>query len=110
MRNLRFLIAAMIVFGSIAATAEADWMTFTGGPVSAIGTWSGGMQLSGSALVTASNFINGNNATPFIGLTPIGVTNLSPDYFATTLQPNTGPAVNSIGTPYNDAADKYHVV
>jgi hypothetical protein len=109
MRSLRAFAVLSIVFAT-AATARADWMTFTGGPVNAIGSWSGGMQLSGSAIVTASNFTNGNNATAFIGLTPISVPNLSPDYFATALQPNPGPAVNSIGTPYNDAGDKYHVV
>jgi hypothetical protein len=86
-------------------------MQFSGGGVAASGTWPGGNLLAGTATVTASNFINGNNATPFIGLTPINVgPPLSADYVATTLQPNPGPTVSSIGTPYNDAGDQYHVV
>ena len=85
-------------------------MTFAGGPAVAVGTWPAGNVLSGAAVVTASNFVNGNLSTPFIGLTPITVSNLSPDYFATSLIPNAGPVVTSIGTPYNDAGDKYHVV
>jgi hypothetical protein len=108
MRNYQLIVAMLIAIP--AATAHAGWMGFTGGPVVANGTWPGGSQLAGTALVTASNFINGNNATPAIGLLPINVTNLSADYFATTLQPNFGPSVSSIGTPYNDAGDKYHVV
>jgi hypothetical protein len=83
---------------------------FTGGPVLANGTWPAGSALSGTATATASAFINGNLATGPIGLTPISVgPALSPDYFATGLAPNPGPAVTSIGTPYNDTGDKYHV-
>jgi hypothetical protein len=109
MRSIR-LIAALLMAG-LAPTANAAWMGFTGGPVVANGTWPGGSQLSGTAVVTASNFVNGNNATPLIGLTPITAgPPLSADYFATTLQPNPGPSVSSIGTPYNDTGDKYHVV
>jgi hypothetical protein len=109
MRNLR-LIAALLI-ASQAAPAHAAWMGFVGGPAVAIGTWPGGSQLAGTAVVTASNFVNGNNATPLIGLTPITVgPPLSPDYFATALLPNPGPSVSSIGTPYNDAGDMYHVV
>jgi len=111
MRNLRFLTALLILYGSLAATAHASWMTFTGGLVVATGTWPGGSQLSGTALVTASNFINGNLSTGPTGVTPISVgPGLSADYVATSLQPNPGPFVSSIGTPYNDAGDKYHVV
>ena len=69
------------------------------------------MALTGGAVATASNFVNGNNATGPTGLTPINIINLSPDYFATTLIPNNpGPFVGSLGTPYNDAGDTYHVV
>jgi hypothetical protein len=110
MRVVRILCAMLIIAASRPPTVHANWMTFTGGPVVALGTWPGGSALSGNAVVTASNFINGNNATGPIGLTPITITGLSPDYFATTLQPNAGPSVSSIGTPYNDAGDKYHVV
>jgi hypothetical protein len=85
-------------------------MTFAGGPVVANGTWPAGGAITGTALVTASNFVNGNNATPAIGITPLTIPNLSPDYFSTGLVPNLGNVVTSIGAPYNDAADTYHVV
>jgi hypothetical protein len=86
-------------------------MTFTGGPVVALGTWPGGSGLSGTATVTASNFVNGNILTPAIGITPntIGPP-LSTDFFAAGLQPNPGNTVPVISTPYNDQADRYHVV
>jgi len=107
---LRILCALLITAASCATNVHASWMTFAGGPVVATGTWPGGSALVGTATVTASNFVNGNINTPFIGLTPLTVNNLSPDYFATTLIPNPGPVVTVIGTPYNDAADTYHVV
>jgi hypothetical protein len=85
-------------------------MTFAGGPAVAVGTWPGGSGLSGTATVTASNFVNGNLSTPAIGLTPITIgPPLSPDFFAAGLLPNPGNTVPLIGTPYNDAGDKYHV-
>jgi hypothetical protein len=110
MRRSRVFCALLIISAICAATVRANWMTFAGGPVVAVGTWPAGNVLSGAAVVTASNFVNGNLSTPFIGLTPIAVSNLSPDYFATGLIPNAGPVVTSIGTPYNDAGDTYHVV
>jgi hypothetical protein len=110
MRISRILYATLIVSATCAATAEANWMTFTGGGVVSVGTWPGGSALSGAAVVTASSFTNGIPSTPFIGLTPVTINNLSPDYFATGLQPNPGPVVTLIGTPYNDTGDKYHVV
>ena len=67
------------------------------------------MQLSGTATVNASSFINGIPATPFIGLLPNTIGSLSADYVATGLQPNPGPVVDLIATPYNDTGDKYHV-
>jgi hypothetical protein len=106
-----FLCAWLILFGLTTAQTHAAWMQFAGGPVNALGTWPGGSALSGTATVTASNFINGNINTPSIGLTPVTVgPALSTDYIATTLQPNPGNLVTMIGTPYNDAGDKYRVV
>jgi hypothetical protein len=110
MRISRILCAMLTVSAICAATAQANWMTFTGSGVTSVGTWPGGSALSGAAVVTASGFVNGIPSTPFIGLTPITINNLSPDYFATALQPNPGPVVTMIGTPYNDTGDKYHVV
>src|SRR5688572_33364471 len=85
-------------------------MNYAGGPAVAIGTWPGGSTLAGTATITASNFVNGNLATPPIGLTPntIGPP-LSADFFASGLQPNPGDTVPVILTPYNDAGDMYHV-
>ena len=93
-----------------AGTAKAQWMNFTGGPTVATGTWSPGSNLSGFATVTATNFFNGNTATPAIGLTPntIGPP-LSTDFFAAGLTPNPGNVVPVISTPYNDTGDRYHV-
>jgi hypothetical protein len=102
--------AALILFGSWPATARAEWLTFVGGPVNAVGTWPATGALAGTATATASNFVNGNNSTPAIGITPLTIPNLSPDYFATGLVPNAGNVVTSLGAPYNDAADTYHVV
>jgi hypothetical protein len=105
----RLLCAWLVLFGLTTAHVQANWMTFTGGPTTATGTWPGGSQLSGTATVTASNFVNGNASTPAIGITPQSVTNLSADYLATGLQPNSGSVVTGIGTPYNDSGDTYHV-
>ena len=111
MRNFRTLFALAVLSGICAAPAQANWMTFTGGPAVALGTWPGGSGLAGFATVTASNFVNGNPATPAIGLTPITVgPPLSADFFAAGLMPNAGNTVPMIGTPYNDAGDMYHVV
>src|SRR5687768_11522226 len=51
-----------------AGTAEAQWMNFTGGPTVSVGTWNSGSDVSGTATVTASSFVNGNLSTPAIGL------------------------------------------
>jgi hypothetical protein len=110
MRLKTVLCGLLVLSATCATTVNARWMQFTGGPVTAFGVWPGGAQLSGGAIVTANNFVNGIPSTPFIGLTPITVNNLSSDYFATGLQPNPGPVVTMIGTPYNDTGDKYHVV
>jgi hypothetical protein len=106
-RNL-FVLA--IASAMCATSAQANWMTFTGGPAVALGTWPGSSSLSGFATVTATNFVNGNILTPAIGLAPntIGPP-LSADFFAAGLQPNLGNTVPVISTPYNDAGDKYHV-
>src|SRR5688572_28187198 len=103
MRILRALCAALLIFGACTGSTEANWMTFTGGPAVALGTWPGTSSLSGFATVTATNFVNGNNLTPAIGLTPntIGPP-LSADFFAAGLQPNPGNTVPVISTPYND--------
>lgn len=109
--RLLFLCAWLTLFGSVTGHVRAGWMIFTGGPNVATGVWPAGNMLNGTATATASNFINGNNATLPIGLTPIVVgPALSPQYFATTLQPNPGTLVHSLGAPYNDTGDKYHVV
>ncbi len=110
MRILRILFALLILSACWAASVQAKWLTFTGSGVASLGTWPSGSALSGTATATGSSFINGNLSTPFIGLTPVNVPALSADYFATALQPNAGPSVDLIGTPYNDAGDKYHVV
>jgi hypothetical protein len=110
MQAIRTLWIAPLLLALWTTSALAQWMSFTGGPVLAIGTWSGASELSGTATVTASNFVNGNAATPLIGLTPntIGPP-LSSDFFAAGLQPNPGDTVPVISTPYNDAGDSYHV-
>jgi hypothetical protein len=104
------MFCAWLILGLSTAAVNAEWISFTGGPVIANGTWPGGAALSGTAVATASNFVNGNNATPAIGITPLTIPNLSPDYFATGLVPNGGNVVTAITAPYNDAADTYHVV
>jgi hypothetical protein len=104
-----YALASLLAIG--ATTVHANWMTYTGGPAVALGTWPGGSGLSGFATITASSFVNGNPITPAIGITPINVgPPLSADFFAAGLQPNLGGNVPVIGTPYNDAGDKYHVV
>jgi hypothetical protein len=107
----RSIFACLVLFAITATHARAEWMTFFGSGVSSTGVWPAGMQLAGNASVTASSFINGIPATPFIGLTPFSVgPALSADYNATGLVPNPGPTVTEISTPYNDTGDKYHVV
>jgi hypothetical protein len=110
MRIFRLLFVPVTLVAMCAATAQANWMTFTGGPAAALGTWPGTSSLTGFATVTATNFVNGNLATPAIGLTPLNVgPPLSADFFAAGLQPNPGNTVPVITTPYNDAGDRYHV-
>src|SRR3954451_9732557 len=110
MHTLRFLSLWLILIGFIATPLEAEWMVFTGGPTVATGVWPAGNSLSGTAIAKQSNVVNGNLATLPIGLLPITVgPALSPAYFATSLVPNAGTLVTSIGTPYNDTGDKYHV-
>jgi hypothetical protein len=109
MPKMRTLCLLLIVSAVYAAKVQAEWMTFTGGPAISIGSWPFGSALSGVAVAARSNVVNGIPNTPPIGLTPINVPNLSPDYFATTLQPNSGPSVDMLGTPYNDSGDSYHV-
>ena len=103
-------IAVAIALAVGPTAANANWMQYTGGPGVALGTWPGGSGLSGTATITASGFVNGNLATPAIGLTPntIGPP-LSTDFFAAGLLPNPGNSVPVISTPYNDAGDRYHV-
>jgi len=111
MQMLRYLCAVLLFLGACAGNLQANWLTYAGGPAVAIGTWPAGSGLTGTATITASNFFNGNNSTPLIGLTPINVgPPLSADFFAAGLQPNLGNIVPMIGTPYNDAGDRYHVV
>jgi hypothetical protein len=109
MRIPRIVCAMLIISATCGGVVQANWMTFSGGPAVAVGTWPFGSALSGVAVATASNFVNGIPSTAPIGLTPINIPNLSPDYFATGLVPNSGPSVDMIGTPYNDSGDKYHV-
>jgi hypothetical protein len=110
MHKSRILCGLAILIALSTATAQANWMQFTGGPTVAVGTWPAGSGLLGTATVTASSFVNGNNLTPAIGLTPINVgPPLSSDFFAAGLQPNPGNTVPMIGTPYNDTGDRYHV-
>jgi hypothetical protein len=110
MKIPRLLCAMLILLGLATTHAQANWMTFFGSGVTSTGVWPGGSQLSGTATATASSFINGIPSTPFIGLAPNSVGSLSADYAATGLQPNPGPVVDLISTPYNDTGDKYHVV
>jgi hypothetical protein len=106
----RLLCAAAFLVSILATSTRAAWMTYSGGPAVALGTWPGGSGLSGFATITASNFVNGNLATPPIGLTPTTIgPPLSADFFASGLQPNLGDTVPTITTPYNDAGDSYHV-
>jgi hypothetical protein len=109
MKILR-LLCALLILGLVTAHAQANWMTFFGSGVTSTGVWPGGSQLSGTATATASSFVNGIPSTAFIGLSPNSVGSLSADYAATALQPNPGPVVDLIATPYNDTGDKYHVV
>jgi hypothetical protein len=105
------IATGLILVGWAATATQAGWMQFSGGGAAANGVWPAGNLLSGTATVTASNFVNGNINTPFIGLTPVSIgPALSADYVATTLVPNPGSLVTEIGTPYNDAGDMYHVV
>jgi hypothetical protein len=58
------------------------------------------MQLTGTATVTASSFINGIPSTPFIGLTPFSIgPGLSTDYSGTGLQPNDFSGTNGGPNP-----------
>jgi hypothetical protein len=109
MPKTRIVCALLIIWATTTATVQAEWMVFSGGPAISIGTWPFGSALSGVAVATRSNVVNGIPNTPPIGLTPINVPNLSPDYFLTGLQPNGGPSVDMLGTPYNDSGDQYHV-
>lgn len=110
MRTLQTFCAAVVLVIGCATSSDANWMIFTGGGTTSTGVWPAGSALSGIAVATLSNYVNGNISTPFIGLAPnvIGP-NLSPDYFATGLSPNTGTLVHALATPYNDHGDKYHV-
>jgi hypothetical protein len=109
MPKTRIVCALLIIWAACAIKVQAEWLTFAGGPVVSIGTWPFGSALNGVAVATQSNVVNGIPNTPPIGLTPINVPLLSPDYFATGLQPNAGPSVDMLGTPYNDSGDMYHV-
>jgi hypothetical protein len=110
MKISRTLCAWLILIGVTAPDVQANWMVFTGGPTVATGVWPAGSQLTGTAVATQSNVFNGNNATLPIGLVPISVgPALSPAYNATLLTPNVGNLVTSLGAPYNDTGDKYHV-
>ncbi|HMO83698.1 MAG TPA: hypothetical protein PKC18_02135, partial [Lacipirellulaceae bacterium] len=109
MNLLRMTTFSLAVCVSLSA-AQAGWMNFTvGSPAAGTGTWPGGSAYTGSATVTASNFINGISWTPLVGLTPNNIGNLSPDFYGAGLVPNAGNVVPFITTPYNDSGDKYHV-
>jgi len=111
MSQLRACFVAAIVLCVFAARAHADWMEYSGGPTVVVGFWPAGSGLAGTAAITASNFVNGNIATPPIGLTPSTIgPPLSTDFFAAGLVPNASGGVPTITTPYNDAGDSYHVV
>jgi hypothetical protein len=110
MKIPRLLCALLILLGLAATQVQANWMTFFGSGVTSNGLWPAGSQLSGGAVASASSFVNGIPATPFIGLAPNSVGSLSADYVATGLQPNVGNVVDLISTPYNDTGDKYHTV
>lgn len=111
MHTKKIICVWLVLMGAFVPGIEAAWMQFAGGPALATGTWPAGNMLTGTATVTASNFVNGNNLTPLIGLTPFTVGPLlSADYFATGLVPNPVNLVPEIATPYNDTGDKYHVV
>jgi hypothetical protein len=102
---------AMLVCAAMTSQAEALWLSYgPGSPVAVPAFWPAGSGLSGTASITASNFVNGNNITPLIGLTPLNVGPLlSPAYFAQGLTPNPVNIVPAIAEPYNDTGDKYHV-
>jgi len=112
MYALRTLLALSLFYACCASHADAKWLTYGPGSQSFFpAAWPAGAGLSGTATITASNFINGNNATLPIGLTTVNVgPALSPDFFSASLLPNIGNIVPVIGTPYNDSGDKYHVV
>jgi hypothetical protein len=99
-----------MVIGICATSSPAQWIEFTGGPDAVVGTWPVGSGLSGTASVTASNFVNGNSATPHVALVPTQIGSLSSDFFAAGLTPNSSGTVPSLATNYNDAGDRYHVV
>ena len=109
MKSLPYLLLLTIISGSLTSTSSAQWMDFTGGPNSATGTWIGSSSLSGTAAVTASNFVNGNSSTSAIGLTPFSLGSLSVDFYGAGLFHNPGNVVPMISTPFNDTGDKYHV-
>ncbi len=110
MKSQPIVLALAVSFSLFVTTTHAQWMDFSGGPNNATGTWTGATSLSGTASVTASNFINGNNSTVQIGVLPISLTSLSTDFYNAGLIPNTGNIVPSIGAPFNDTGDKYQVV
>src|SRR4029079_14852444 len=110
MKMSRLLCALLILLGSAATHVQAEWMTFSGSGAASTGFWPAGMQLSGTATATVSNYTNGIPSTPFIALLPTNIPSLSTDYIASSLVPNAGPSVDLIATTYNDTGDKYHVV
>lgn len=111
MLHVRILCTATILVALGAAnSARAQWIEFTGGPDAVVGTWPVGSGLSGTATVTASNFVNGNTATPHVALVPTQISSLSSDFFAAGLTTNSSGTVPSLATNYNDAGDRYHVV
>jgi len=101
---------ALMVIGIWASPSPAQWIEFAGGPDVVIGTWPVGSGLSGTAAVTASNFVNGNSATAHVALIPTQIGSLSSDFFAAGLTANSSGTVASLATNYNDAGDRYHVV
>jgi hypothetical protein len=104
------ICTALMVIGSCATSSPAQWIEFTGGPDVVVGTWPVGSGLAGTASVTASNFVNGNSATPHVALVPTQIGSLSSDFFAAGFTTNSGGTVPSLATNYNDAGDRYHVV
>ena len=102
--------AATLVALGAANPAWAQWIDFTGGPDVVLGTWPVGSGLSGTAGVTASNFVNGNSATPHLALGGTQISSLSSDFFAAGFTANSSGTVPLLLTSYNDAGDRYHVV